>query len=230
MYTLSLKGQGANKLLLCAGWEQIGISFRASITTGSRIKRFWILIRLITNMMGAVKCLALISDSCQPAAVLTVLDWRVKPPRRPPRLTRDGIGRVFIGASVRKRKRIFVTLSPGLNHELSPMIRTLLTVLPTIGRLSRNIAALPPDVVSGDPASEFAVSVSRSALHRATVGTGIADRVSAEHIWRTVIVAEDAPVLIFGLGYNLDGGAVIWIARSGRHFARGLCIFLYSPV
>ena len=132
-------------------------------------------------MMGAVKRLALVSNSCQPAAVLTVLDGRVKPPR-PPRLTRDGIGRVFIGASVRKRILIRVALSTVLDHELSPVIRTLLTVLPVIGFLGRNIAALLANVVSSDPAGELAVSISRGALYRATIGTGIADRVPAEHI------------------------------------------------
>jgi hypothetical protein len=119
-------------------------------------------------MMGAVKRLALVSNSCQPAAVLTVLDGRVKPPR-PPRLPRDGIGRVFIGASVRKHIGICVTLLTVLDHELSSMVRTLLTVLPVIGRLGRNIAALLPNVVSSDPASELAVSVSRGALYRPTV-------------------------------------------------------------
>ena len=149
-------------------------------------------------MMGAVKRLALVSNSCQPAAVLTVLDWRVKPPRSP-RLTRNGIGRVFIGASVRKRKLICVTLSPVLDHELSSMIRTLLTVLPVIGCLGRYVAARLPNIVSSDPACELAVSISGGALHRATIGTGIADRVPAEHIGRTMIVAEDTSVLILGL-------------------------------
>ena len=107
------------------------------------------------------------------------------------------------------------------------MIGTLLAVLPVIGFLSRNIAALLPNVISSDPASELAETLSRGALYRATVSTGIADRVPAEHCRRSVIVAEDASVLIFGLGYNLDGRSDIWIARGRRHFARGLGIFLY---
>lgn len=115
-----------------------------------------------------------------------------------------------------------------LNHVLSSVIGTLLAVLPVIGFLSRNVAALLPNVISSDPASELAKTLSRGAFYRATVSTGIADRVPAEHCRRSVIVAEDASVLIFGLGYNLDGRSDIWIARGRRHFARGLGIFLHG--
>ena len=212
-------------LLLDTNWEQIRISILAPVTAWSRIKCLGELICLLTNVVLTINCLALVSNSRQPTAILTVLHGRVQPPRSP-RHARQRIRWELIRASVRKGKGIGGTLFPILHHKLSPVIGALLTTLAVVGLLGRNIAAFLSNVVSRNPAGELAVALSRGALSGAASSTGIADRVPSQHFRRSVVVAEDASRLIFGLLHDLDGGFDIGIARGGRYFACGLGIFL----
>ena len=212
-------------LLLDTDWEQIGICILTPLTAWSRIKCLGELICLLTYVVLAINCLALVSNSRQPTAILTVLHGRVQPPRSP-RHARQRIRWELIGASVRKGKGIGGTLFPILHHKLSPVIGALLTTLAVVGLLGRNIAAFLSNVVSSNPAGELAVALSRGALSGAASSTGIADRVPSQHFRRSVVVAEDAPRLIFGLLHDLNGGFGIRIARGGCYFACGLGIFL----
>ena len=214
-----------NFLFLDTNWKEIRICFVTTGAAWSGIKCLRELIRLLTHMVFAINCLALVSNSRQPTAILTVLHGRVQPPRSP-RHARQRIRWELIGASVRKGKGIGGTLFPILHHKLSPVIGALLTTLAVVGLLGRNIAAFLSNVVSSNPAGELAVALSRGALSGAAGSTGIADRVPSQHFRRSVVVAEDASRLIFGLLHDLDGGFDIRIARGGRYFACGLGIFL----
>ena len=68
-------GLGAwNFLLLDTNWEEIRICFVTTGAAWSGIKCLGELIRLLTHMVFAINCLALVSNSRYPAAVLAVLD------------------------------------------------------------------------------------------------------------------------------------------------------------
>ena len=51
-------------LLLDTNWEQIRIGILAAVTAWSRIKCLGKLIRLLTNVVLTINCLALVSNSC----------------------------------------------------------------------------------------------------------------------------------------------------------------------